>query len=147
LPSKGAAKRCSGRNESIVAGLIPFRYLLRWSISTPRTGWSPSTVPFGADQTVYLVIDRFKNGNVYRETEIERTDLETIISDFMTGQFNDPIRVVAFNTLEHWADDVSKGVAQEIQTRCDIAGEPVPEHIEDFVDTYTGPTRQLSLRF
>jgi len=34
----------------------------------PRTGWSPSTVPYGADQTVYLVIDRFKNGTVYRET-------------------------------------------------------------------------------
>jgi hypothetical protein len=40
----------------------------------PRTGWSPSTVPYGADQTVYLVIDRFKSGTVYRETEIERTD-------------------------------------------------------------------------
>jgi hypothetical protein len=92
------------------------------------------------------VIDRFKNGTVYRETEIERTDLEAIINGFMYGQFNDPVRVVAFNTLEHWADDVSKGVAQEIQTRCDIAGEPVPEHTEDFVDTYTGPTRQLSLR-
>ena len=61
----------------------------------------------------YLVVDRFNSGSVYRETEIERTDLETIISDFMTGQFNDPVRVVAFNTLEHWADDVSKDVAQE----------------------------------
>jgi hypothetical protein len=121
-------------------------FLLRWSIAMPRAGWSPSTVPYGADQTVYLVIDRFKNGTVYRETEIERTDLETIISDFMTGQFNDPARVVAFNTLEHWADDVSKDVAQEIQTRCDIAGEPVPEHVRDFVDTYGGPAHQLPLR-
>jgi hypothetical protein len=51
----------------------------------------------------------------------------------MTGQFNDPVRVVAFNTLEHWADDVSKDVAQEIQARCDIAGEPVPEHVQDFM--------------
>jgi hypothetical protein len=50
------------------------------------------------------------------ETEIERTDLETIINDCMTGQFNDPVRVVAFNTLEHWADDVSDDVAAEIQT-------------------------------
>jgi hypothetical protein len=25
----------------------------------PRTGWTPSLVPYGADQTVYLVIDRF----------------------------------------------------------------------------------------
>ena len=120
--------------------------LLRWSIAMPRTGWSPNTVPYGADQTVYLVVDRFSGGNVYRETEIERSDLETIISDFMTGQFNDPVRVVAFNTLEHWADDVSKDVAQEVQTRCDIAGEPVPEHLRDFVDTYARPTPQLTLR-
>jgi hypothetical protein len=112
----------------------------------PRTGWSLSAVPYGADQTVYLVADRFSSGSVYRETEIERSDLETIISDFMTGQFNDPVRVVAFNTLEHWADDVSKDVAQEVQTRCDIAGEPVPEHLRDFVDTYVGPARQLTLR-
>ncbi|WP_213286724.1 hypothetical protein [Bradyrhizobium sp. sGM-13] len=112
----------------------------------PRMGWSPSTVPYGADQTVYLVVDRFRNGTVYRETEIERTDLETIISDFLTGQFNDPVRVVAFNTLEHWADDVSKDVADEIQARCDIAGEPVPEHLRDFVDTCAGPTQQLALR-
>ena len=112
----------------------------------PRTGWSPTTIPYGADQTVYLVIDRFSSGSVYRETEIERSDLETIISEFMTGQFNDPVRVVAFNTLEHWADDVSKDVAQEVQARCDIAGESVPEHHRDFVDAYAGPTRRLTLR-
>jgi hypothetical protein len=23
----------------------------------PRTGWTPSIVPYGADQTVYLVVD------------------------------------------------------------------------------------------
>ena len=26
----------------------------------------------------------------------------------MSGQFNDPLRVVAFNTAERWAQDVSK---------------------------------------
>jgi hypothetical protein len=57
-------------------------------------------VPYGADQTAYLVVDRFSGGSVYRETETERSDLETVMSDFMTGQFNDPVRVVAFNTLE-----------------------------------------------
>jgi hypothetical protein len=111
-----------------------------------RTGWSPNTVPYGADQTAYLVVDRFSSGSVYRETETERSDLETIISDFMTGQFNDPVRVVAFNTLEHWADDVSQDVAQEIQTRCDIAGDPVPDHVRDFVDSYAPTSRQLALR-
>jgi hypothetical protein len=74
----------------------------------PSTGWTPSIVPYGADQTVYLVVDRFGQlGSVYRETEVEQTDLETIITDLMNGQFNDPVRVVAFNTLEHWSDGVS----------------------------------------
>jgi hypothetical protein len=93
----------------------------------PRTGSPLSLVPYGADQTVYLVIDRFGGlGSVYRETEVERTDLETIIADLMSGQFNDPIRVVAFNTLEHWSEDVTEYIAFEIQTRCDIDGEAGP---------------------
>ena len=104
-------------------------------------------VPYGADQTVYLVVDRFGGlGTVYRETEVEKTDLETIITDLMSGQFNDPVRVVAFNTLEHWSEDVSEYIAFEIQTRCDIEGTAVPEHVRDYVASYAGPARQLSLR-
>jgi hypothetical protein len=111
------------------------------------TGWTLRIVPYGADQTVYLVIDRFGGlGTVYRETEVERADLETIIADLVSGQFNDPIRIVAFNTLEHWSEDVSEYIAFEIQTRCDIQGVGVPEHIRDFVASYVGPTRQLALR-
>src|SRR5450759_1323486 len=57
----------------------------------PRTG---GVVPYGADQTIYLVVDRLARlGNACRETEIERTDFETIIDDFLSGQFNDPVRV------------------------------------------------------
>jgi hypothetical protein len=112
----------------------------------PRMGWTPRIVPYGADQTAYLVIDRFRGDTVYCETEVERTDLETIIADLMSGQFNDPIRIVAFNTLEHWSEDVSEYIAFEIQTRCDIEGNPVPEHIRDFVASFAGPARQLALR-
>ena len=113
----------------------------------PRIGSHLSLVPYGADQTVYRVIDRFGGlGSVCRETEVERTDLETIIADLMSGQFNDPIRVVAFNTLDHWSEDVSEYIAFEIQTRCDIDGEAVPESVRDFVESYVGPDRQLTLR-
>jgi hypothetical protein len=65
-----------------------------------RTGWTPSIVspsPRSADHTVYLVVDSFgRLGTAYRETDVERTDLETTIADLMSGQFNDPLRVVAF---------------------------------------------------
>ena len=116
----------------------------------PRTGWTPSVVPmvpYGADQTVYLVVDSFgRLGTAYRETDIERTDLETVITDLMSGQFNDPVRVVAFNTLEHWAQDVSRNVALEIQSRCDIDGHDVPKTLRDFIDDHAGPDWQLALR-
>jgi hypothetical protein len=110
----------------------------------PRTGWSPSMAPDGADEMVCLIIDRFSPGTVYRE--IERTDLEAIISDLLIGQFNDPVRVVAFNTLEHGAADVSADVAVEIQSLCDIQGEPVPDHLSDFVRSYSGSNRKLTFR-
>src|SRR5471032_603996 len=112
-----------------------------------QSSWTPEIVPYGADQNVYLVIDRFGGlGTVYRETEVERADLETVITDLISGQFNDPVRVVAFNTLEHWAQDVSRDVALEIQSRCDIEGQDVPDALRDFVDSYAGPDRQLALR-
>jgi len=57
----------------------------------PRTGWTPRIVPYGADRTAYLVIDRFRGDTVYRETEVERADLETSIFDLMSGRFNDPV--------------------------------------------------------
>jgi hypothetical protein len=96
--------------------------------------WLERAGPRRADQTVYLVVDRFGDlGTVYRETDIERTDLETVITDLMSGQFDDPVRVVAFNTLEHWAQDVSRDVALEIQSRCDIDGHDIPEAFRDFV--------------
>jgi hypothetical protein len=111
-----------------------------WSCAMPKNPW---IVPYGADQTVYRVVDHFDRPGSGRETELERTDLETIIADFLSGQFNDPLRVIAFNTLEHWSRDVSEDIAVEIQTRCDIEGVSVPEHIQDFVSRHSP---QLALR-
>jgi hypothetical protein len=107
----------------------------------PRTGWK---VPYGADQTVYLVVDRLsRQGAVYCEIEIERTDIETVVTDLLAGQFSDPVRVTAYNTLEHWSQDISGDIAAEIQTRCDIEGAAVPEHVEDFVHDYTSRSRSI----
>jgi hypothetical protein len=52
------------------------------------------------------------------------------------------VRGFAFNTLEHAAADV----AVEIQSLCDIQGEPVPDHLSDFVRSYSGSNRKLTFR-
>ena len=107
-----------------------------------ETNSSSMSVPYGADQTLYLVVDRIGGtGTSRREIEVERTDLEAAICELMQGQFNDPIRVVAFNTLEHWAKDVSAEIAFEIQSRCDMDGSDLPDHIKEFVASSTIPAR------
>ena len=110
--------------------------------------WTPSIVPNGHDQTVYLVKDDLgRLGAVWREADAETTDLETVITDLLTGQYKDPLRVIAFNTAEHWAEDVSEDVAQELRRRCDLQLRDVPSGIQDFVERHERYDRQqLSLR-
>ncbi|MBR1171538.1 hypothetical protein ACNJYD_04465 [Bradyrhizobium sp. DASA03005] len=91
-----------------------------------------------ADRIVYLIFDNIagRPGRAGRKTEVERTDIETVISNLIAGRFNDPVRIVAFDPLGHWSKDVSRELAEEIQTRCDIDTTPVPEHIRDFVRSH-----------
>ncbi len=112
-----------------------------------RNRWTPSIVPGGSDQNVYLVVDDFGEfGQVYREVDVEHTDLETLINDLMSGQYNNPVRIVAFNTAEKWADDVSHDVALEIRRRADLSAEDLTSSIDDFVARHAGYERQLVLK-
>jgi hypothetical protein len=113
-----------------------------------RRNWTPSIVPNGYDQTVYIVVDEFgRLGRAYRETSVEEADCETTITDLMSGQYGDPVWVVAFNTVERWAEDVSEDVARKILRRLDLAGRAeLPSSLETFVERHVGPERQLTLR-
>ena len=102
----------------------------------PDIGLSPLVVPYGADQTVYLVVDCVGALGACRETQTERADLDALIAELLAGQFSAPVRIMAFNTLEHWSKDISGEVAEEIRILCDIEGISVPEHINDFVERY-----------
>jgi hypothetical protein len=109
--------------------------------------WTPSIVPRGDDQNVYLVVDDFgRNGRVYREADVETADLETVIIDLLDGQYLNPVKVVAFNTAEGWSQDVSEDIAQELRRRCDLQLRDVPSIIQDFVESHEGHNRQLALR-
>jgi hypothetical protein len=104
-------------------------------------------VPNGHDQNFYLAINNYGNfGPAFAETDVSEADLETIITDLMSGQYDDPVRVVAFNTSERWSEDASEDVAREIMLRLDLAGDALPSSIAAFVDSHLGPDRQLTLR-
>ena len=49
------------------------------------------------DVTVYIVLDDFgKQGCIYRETDEADADVDTVVDNILTGQYNNPVRVVAF---------------------------------------------------
>jgi hypothetical protein len=111
-----------------------------------KSGWTPSIVPNSDDQNVYLVVDDFgRNGRAWRETDVENTDLETVILDMLEGQYKNPVRVVAFNTSEKWSQDVSADVAHELRRRCDLQLRDVPFYLEDFVERHEGRYHDMQL--
>jgi len=96
---------------------------------------SPPLVPEGCDTDVYLVLDDFGNiGRVYREVDEEKADRETLIRDLLSGQYNDPARIVAFNTAQGWSRDVSEQIARELQDRANAQGDELPGPVKAFVE-------------
>jgi hypothetical protein len=96
---------------------------------------APGLVPH-FDVTVHIVLDDCgKVGRVYRETDEQEASLDSVVDDLLAGQFNNPVRVVAFNTSEGWSRDVSEDVAREVVNRV-AEGRPLATSSRQFVQTY-----------
>jgi hypothetical protein len=101
-----------------------------------RTAKSTLSLVPSYDNTVYLVLDSFgAAGNVYRETN-EGEDLPAIVSDLIGGQYNSPLRVVAFNTAEGWSRDISIDVSREILQRLSKEKKVLTPSTRDFVSSH-----------
>jgi hypothetical protein len=102
---------------------------------------SPSIAPAQPDDVdVYLVLDDFggRLGRAWRETDEESTDRQTVITDLLDGQYSNPVRVIAFNTIEGWSRDVSEELAEEIAERCARGGSEIPARLEAFIARHGG---------
>lgn len=109
---------------------------------------SPSIVPDPDDREVYLVLDDFggRLGHAWPEVGEERTDREIVITDMMTGQYSNPIRVVAFNTAEGWSRDVTNDIADELAKWFSEQDREIPPNLEGFIQRHrTAMSEQLPL--
>jgi hypothetical protein len=60
----------------------------------------------------FLVVGNYGQlGPAVVETDLGEADLETTINDLMSGQYSDPVRIVAFNTAEHSSEDPLSAVS------------------------------------
>lgn len=108
---------------------------------------SPNIVPRAVpdfDVTVHIVLDDFGTlGRAYRETDETRGGLEEVVSDLLSGQYSNPVRVVAFNTSEGWARDVSEDVAWDVVRRAAKEGALLPESTRRFAEFHVGSDEVL----
>src|SRR4051812_28198254 len=81
-------------------------------------------------------------GSAWREANVEDTDLETVITYLLQGQFANPVRVIGFNAAEGWARDVSEDVARELRQRCADQDRDLPEFLQEFGERCMGRTEK-----
>jgi hypothetical protein len=96
---------------------------------------APSIAPHVREKDTYFVLDDFggRIGRAWRETDEDATDRETLILNLLSGEYKNPIRIVAFNTAEGWSRDVTVAIADELRRRY-IEFDEVPEAVLAFLE-------------
>jgi hypothetical protein len=95
---------------------------------------SPSIAPNDGQQDTYLVLDDFGSlGRSWRETDEAGTGRTTLIRNLLDGQYENPVRIVAFNTAEGWSRDVTVDIADELRRRY-AEQDDVPESVLAFME-------------
>ena len=60
----------------------------------------------------------------------------------LEGQYNNPVRVVAFNTAEGWSRDVLENIADKLLQRLASSDDDVPAGLQDFIDQHHTPAAE-----
>jgi hypothetical protein len=98
------------------------------------------------DKDFYLVLEDFRAGPSFRETD-EGVTYISLIDDLLTGQYDNVLRMVAFNPIEGWSRDASEIVAEALEAHIAAEGRQVSEGLRDFIEGQLGRKlgQQLSL--
>jgi hypothetical protein len=90
--------------------------------------------------TVHIVLDDFgeRFGRAYRETGEGEADEKTIVGNIISGEYSHPLRVVAFNTAEGWARDVTEDIANAVLSRARSEQRRLGSAAQEFVETVLG---------
>ena len=93
----------------------------------------PSIVS-GGEKDIYLVLDDFgRLGKAWRETDEAGTNRATLVRNLLDGQYENPVRIVAFNTAEGWCRDLAVDIADELRRRY-VEFDEVPEEVLAFME-------------
>ena len=69
----------------------------------------------------------------YFETDETHADEATIVEN-ISGQYSQPLRVVAFNTAEGWACDVTEDIARAALSKAEGERRPIGRAAQEFLE-------------
>ena len=96
-----------------------------------------SIVP-NTEHVTYLLLDEIGSyGPIWREMSDGEANEATILDWIAQGQFDNPLRVVAFNTEEGWSRDVTQEIATKLLD-LNQNGVALGAAARDFVNRVTG---------
>jgi hypothetical protein len=102
---------------------------------------TPSLVPDEQpyDVAAYIVVNDYGQqlGRAYAETDEAKADEKTVVSDIISGQYSNPVRVVAFNTVEGWSRDVTEDIARAVLEQGESESD-LSESAKKFVERVRG---------
>jgi len=74
-------------------------------------------------------------------THEAKADKKSVVSKIISGEYSNPIRVGAFNTIEGWSRDVTEGIALAVLEReasdSDLS-EPAKKYVDRALETAAG---------
>ena len=89
-----------------------------------------------ASITSLLVLDDFgRLGRAWRETDEAGANRATLVRNLLDGQYEHPVRIVAFNTTEGWSRDVTVDIADELRRRY-VEDDDVAESLLTFMEAH-----------
>ena len=92
-----------------------------------------------SDVTVHIVLNDFGSlGRAYCETDETEADEATIVENILSGQYSCPLRVVALNTAEGWARDVTEDIAQAVANLARRESRSIGKSAQEFLERALG---------
>jgi hypothetical protein len=92
-----------------------------------------------------LVLNDFGTlGRAYVETDEAQADGATIVENILSGQYSQPLRVVAFNTAEGWARDVTEEIARDALNKARSERRSIRKAAQEFLERTLGVDMPLT---
>jgi len=89
-----------------------------------------------SDAILHIVECRFGKVRYFREMDLADADHEMLIRDFLSGEFDHPCRVIAFNTGEGWSRDVSEDIARTVVERACQGAQALANGVRAFCERH-----------